>query len=100
MKLYVSNTDESYKETIIVHLVNPGTEDLLLRIVECWCESKVNEENKYLIMVLYCSHMIYKYYSLFECLPIKHTKEGKIINNTIFKNIPHFIKHRLHVDCL
>ena len=32
--------------------------------------------------------------------PIKHNEEVKDIYNRIFNNIPHFIKNRLHVDCL
>ena len=63
MKLYVSNIEESYKGTIIGLLVNPGTSDLLLNIVQCWRACSVNEENRALPMVLYCSKMMYKYYS-------------------------------------
>ena len=31
---------------------------------------------------------------------IKHNDKEKCIQNEIFNNIPHFIKKRLHVDCL
>ena len=37
MKLYVSDIEESYKDTIIGNLVNAGTSDLLLLRVQCWC---------------------------------------------------------------
>ena len=43
---------------------------------------------------------MYKYYSRIVFNPIKHNEERKYIHNKIFKNIPHFIKNRLHVDCL
>ena len=51
-------------------------------------------------MVLYYSHMMYKYYYSLGFSPIKHNKEGKDIHNEIFNNILHFIKNRLHVDCI
>ena len=35
MKLYVYDTEESYKDTIIGHLGNSGTSDLSLNIVKC-----------------------------------------------------------------
>ena len=54
MKLYVSDIEESYKDTIIGHMGNSGTEDSLLHILQCWRECAVNEENLYLPMVLYC----------------------------------------------
>ena len=69
-------------------------------IVQCWIACAVNEENQALCIVLYCSHFMYKYYSRFGFLPIKHNEKGKYIHNEIFNNIPHFIKNRLHVDCL
>ena len=43
-------------------MINPGTEYLLLQIVECWNAHAVNEENQALSMVLKCSHVMYKYY--------------------------------------
>ena len=43
MKLYVSDIEESYKDTIIGNLGNSGTEDLLLQIVQCWRACAVNE---------------------------------------------------------
>ena len=45
MKLYVSDIEELYKDTIINHLVNSDTVDLLLHIVQCWRGCAVNEEN-------------------------------------------------------
>ena len=45
MKLYVSDIEQSYKDTIIDHLVNSGKSDLLLHIVYCWRAYAVNEEN-------------------------------------------------------
>ena len=52
MKLYVSDIEESYKGTIVGHLVNSVTEYLLLQIVKCWRACAVNEENRSLPMVL------------------------------------------------
>ena len=43
MKIYVSNIEESYKDTIIGHLVNSGIADLLLHIVQCWRAYAVNK---------------------------------------------------------
>ena len=48
-------------------------------------------------MVLYFSHLMYKYYSHLGFSPIKHDWEGKDVHNEIFNNIPHFIKNRLRV---
>ena len=62
MKLYVSDITELYKYTIIGHLGISGASDLLLHAVKCWRECVVNEENQALPVVLYCSHMISKYY--------------------------------------
>ena len=59
MKLYVSNTEESYKDTIIDHMGNSGTADLLLHIVQCWCVCKVDEEKRALFVVLFCSDVMY-----------------------------------------
>ena len=52
MKLYVSNIEESYKYTIIVNMVNSGTGDLLLHILQFWCSFAVNEENQSLPIFL------------------------------------------------
>ena len=98
MKLYLCDIEESYKDTIIVHLGNAGTADLLLRILQCWCTCTVNVENSDLPMVLYFSQMMNKYYSHLGFSPIKHNEEEKYIHNQIFNNIPHFIKNRMHVD--
>ena len=36
-----------------------------------------------------------------SCITLnKNNEEAKYIHNEIFNNIPHFIKKRLHVDCL
>ena len=43
MNLYVSDIEESYKDTIISHLVNSGTVDLLLQIVQCRYACAVDE---------------------------------------------------------
>ena len=53
-----------------------------------------------LYLVLYCSHMMYKYYSHLGFFPIKHNWEGKYIYNKVFNNIPHFIKNCLRIDSL
>ena len=62
MMLYVSNIEEAYKDIIIGHLENSGTEDLLLHIEIVCCACAVDEERMALTMVLYCSGMMYKYY--------------------------------------
>ena len=54
IKLYVSNFDESDKDTIIGNLWNSGTAGLLLHLVQCWREYAVNEENQALPMVILC----------------------------------------------
>ena len=51
-------------------------------------------------MLLYCSGMIYNYYSCLGFLPIKHNREGKYIHNEIFNNILHFIKNIVRVNFL
>ena len=55
MKLYVYDVVESYKDSIIGHLVNLGEEYLLLHIVQCYHVCAVGEDNWGLPMVLYCS---------------------------------------------
>ena len=57
-------------------------------------------ENRALPMVLYCSHIMYQYYSRLGFPQIKQIEEGKYIQNEIFNNIPNFIKNRLHVECI
>ena len=52
MNIYVSDIVESYKDIIIGNLVNSGTSDLLLHILQCWCECAVDEDNRSLPMVL------------------------------------------------
>ena len=53
MKLYVSDIEESSKYTIIVHMGNSGTSDLLLHLLQCWHVYEVDEEKRALPMVLY-----------------------------------------------
>ena len=72
MKLYVSDIEESYKDTIIGHLGNSGTEDLLLHVEKCWRSCAINEENISSPMVLYCSHMMYILF-LSWIFPNQHT---------------------------
>ena len=45
IKVYVSDIQEPYKDTIIGHLVNSGTEDLLLHIVQCRRACAGDKEN-------------------------------------------------------
>ena len=52
MKLYKSDIEESYKDTIIGNPVNSGTANLWLHIVQCWCLCSVDELNWSLPMVL------------------------------------------------
>ena len=63
MKLYVSDIEESFKDTIIVNMGNLGTAYLLLHIVQCWGACADNEGNQALPLVLYFSNTMYKYYS-------------------------------------
>ena len=51
-------------------------------------------------MVIYCSVIIYKYYSRLGFLPTKHKQKVKDISNEIFNNITHLIKSCLNVNCL
>ena len=100
MKLYVFNVEESYKHTIIGHLVSSGTSYLLLHIVHCWRACTVYKEKRYLPMVPYFSNRVYKYYSCLGRFKIKHNEEGKCIHNKIFKNMPHFILKNVFVSAL
>ena len=52
MKLYVSNTVEFYRYTIIGHLGNSGIAYLLLHIVQCWIACAIDKYNKSLHNVL------------------------------------------------
>ena len=61
-------------------MVNTVTADFLLHIVQCWHTCLVYKDNWDLPMVLYCSVMMYKYYSYFGFIPTKHNEEGKEIN--------------------
>ena len=67
MKLYVYDIVGSYKDSIIGHLRKSGTEDLLLHIVQCWRWGVFDKQNRYFPIVMYCSGMMYKYYS---CLKV------------------------------
>ena len=54
MTIYVYGIGESYKYTIISHMGNLGTVDLLLHMVQCWRACAFNEENWDINIVLYC----------------------------------------------
>ena len=77
---------------IIVHVINSGTADLLLHIVQCWRVCEANQENQSLPLILYSLQMMYKYYFRLGFPPIKHNKEGKDIHNEIFNNIAYLSK--------
>ena len=64
MNICVYNIVESHTDTIIGHLGNSSKADLLLHIVQCWLACAVDEDNRDLTIVLYCSVMMYKYYSI------------------------------------
>ena len=44
MKIYVSNIEESYKDTIMSNLVISDTEYLLVHILKCWRACAVEED--------------------------------------------------------
>ena len=77
----MSDVVELYRNTIIGHLINAGTPDLLLLMIQCWRVYKVGKENQSLHMVLYCSGIMFKYYSHLGFLLIKHNEEGTYIHN-------------------
>ena len=81
MKLYMYDSEESYKDTIIGHLGNSGTSDLLLHILQCWHKCANDEENWALIMVLQCLHKMYRYYSRLWFFSIKQNKKRKDTHN-------------------
>ena len=60
IKLYVANIEESYKDTIIGHLVISYIAYLLLYIVQYFPKCSVNEEKWDLTMVLYYTVIMYK----------------------------------------
>ena len=60
-------------------MINSGTEDLLLHIVQFWRACTVTEENRDPPMVIYCSHMTHRDYSRLGLPPIK--KQGRKINS-------------------
>ena len=74
MMFYVSNTVESYKDTIIGNLRNVGTSYFLLQIVQCWHACVVDKENWDLSMDMFFSGITPKYYSRLGFLPIKHNE--------------------------
>ena len=100
MNNYVSEILEAYKDRIIGYLRNSGTADLLLYIVQCWYTCAVDEENQALPVVIYCSSIMYKYYSHLGFLLIKQNEEGNYIHKELFNNITHFIKKFPHVNCI
>ena len=78
MNIYVSCIVKSYKDTIIGRLGNSGTSDLLLHIVQ-WCGTcSVGKEKHDLPIFIYCSVMMYKYYSCLGFFPIKKMRKEKI----------------------
>ena len=60
---------------------NSGIEYLSLHIVQCWRSCVVDEEKRDVHMIMYCSCMVYRYYSRIGFLPIKQNGEGKDIHN-------------------
>ena len=74
----MSDIEESYKNTIVGHLVNSGTEDLLLHIVQCWREFSFNEEKLKLPIFMCFLVKMYRYYSYLGCFSIKNNEERKI----------------------
>ena len=56
------------------YLENSGTADLLLEMVQCWRVCAVNKKNQALPIVLYCSHMMYQYYSRLGFNPIRRNE--------------------------
>ena len=63
-----------------------------VQILQCWHACAFDDEKWAITMVMYCSWMMYKYYSCLGFFPIKHNEEGKENHNEIFNIIPHFIK--------
>ena len=100
LKPYVSDILESYKDTRVVILGNTGTVYFLLQIVQCRSACAVDDDNWSLPVVLYCSEIMYKYYSHIGFLLIKHDEEGNDIDKELFNSIPHFTKNSLHVNCI
>ena len=95
----MSDIEASYKDTIIGNLVNSGIAYLLLHPVQCWSACEFYEENKALSFVLYFSHDVYILFSS-RFVPYQHTMRKGETRSKILNNLPHFIKNRLHVDCL
>ena len=68
-------------------------------MIQCLRACAVNEENPSLHMVLYYSHMMYKYYFRLGFFTIKKKRKEKI-HNEIINNIPQFTRNRLRVHCI
>ena len=81
MNIYVSDILKSYKDTIIGFLVDTDSAELLSCILKLLCVCAVYEENQALSVVMYCSDIMYKYYSHIRFLPIKHNEEVNYIHD-------------------
>ena len=68
------------KSTIIVNLINTGTSEFLPHIVQYCRVSAEKNYNWVPPVVLYCSGIMYKYYSCLGFLTIKNNEEGKNIH--------------------
>ena len=64
----------NHKDKILSNLVNLGTVDLLLHILQSWVACVVDEKKWSLIMVLYCSGIMYKYENRLGFFPIKDNR--------------------------
>ena len=76
------------------------TTDLLLHIVQCWSTYAVDEDNLAMTLVMYCSEMMYKYYSGLGFLPIKNNEEVKYIHNEEFNCRTLELNVRSFIDCI
>ena len=95
----MSGIVESYKYTIIRKLRKSGTPYLLLHMDQYWCACSVDKDKQDLPMIMYCSSIMYKYYSYLGFHWLRKNEEGKDTQNGIFNNIPYFIKNRHRVNC-
>ena len=73
---------------------------MLLCRVHCWSASKIDKDNWSLPVILYCSAMMYKYYSFLVFILVKHNEKVKYILKEAFNNLQHFIKNIIHVNCI
>ena len=88
MKLCVSDIVESYKDTIMGYIFNACKLDLLLHIVQ-WCRACAVDKNKWdIYIVLYCTGMMYKYYSRLGFLPIKQYYNEVTLSESIESSYP------------